>query len=211
MNGKAKPRTPKKVKLKVTKIDTQTGASKVVATSVLKVRHTSWKQLILPTSLIRNTIHSPNNNLVFRVTCEGCSRDGPEMILLHKRRRRRRTRTTKRHRRRLHKRRPFLIIETKMAETSYSLFRVKRNTRPRGCRLRQSYITFREMHWDDWIISPSGFSANWCSGRCRAGRDGSKKTCQPTRRSSLQLRYFDGDNIVNATLNNWIVESCGCK
>lgn len=62
---------------------------------------------------------------------------------------------------------PFIIIDTHMKEPSQ---RSKRNTfcQPgaKGCCKESLYIDFKSIGWDDWIVRPSGYHANFCRGSC---------------------------------------------
>ncbi|KAF1765896.1 hypothetical protein GCK72_005849 [Caenorhabditis remanei] len=35
-----------------------------------------------------------------------------------------------------------------------------------GCCIVPFYVNFTEIGWNDWILSPPGFYANYCSGSC---------------------------------------------
>ncbi|XP_069826480.1 inhibin beta C chain-like isoform X1 [Dendropsophus ebraccatus] len=103
------------------------------------------------------------------------------------------------------------------------------------CCLKKFYIAFKDIGWNDWIISPKGYFMNLCEGRCpvhlaRApGIAASSHTaifslikannaysnlslcCVPTKRRPLSFLYFDINNtIVKADIPDMIVESCGC-
>ncbi|PAV56784.1 hypothetical protein WR25_05040 [Diploscapter pachys] len=34
------------------------------------------------------------------------------------------------------------------------------------CCLKQFYVNFTELGWNDWILSPPGYNANYCTGQC---------------------------------------------
>ncbi|XP_075190582.1 inhibin beta C chain-like [Anomaloglossus baeobatrachus] len=103
------------------------------------------------------------------------------------------------------------------------------------CCLKKFYIAFKDIGWNDWIISPTGYFMNLCEGRCpvhlaRApGISASSHTaifslikannaysnlslcCVPTKRRPLSFLYFDINNtIVKSDIPDMIVESCGC-
>lgn len=95
---------------------------------------------------------------------------------------------------------------------------------PRGRCCRQSYyVEFRALGWDDWIVAPEGYHANFCHGECPreaarghhahvlwAARD-PPACCAPLRFSALSLVYFGADsNIVKRDLPEMVVEECGC-
>uniref|UniRef100_A0A3Q4AQ22 TGF-beta family profile domain-containing protein n=1 Tax=Mola mola TaxID=94237 RepID=A0A3Q4AQ22_MOLML len=35
-----------------------------------------------------------------------------------------------------------------------------------ACRRHELYVSFRELGWQDWIIAPEGYAANYCDGEC---------------------------------------------
>uniref|UniRef100_A0A8B9KN04 Bone morphogenetic protein 6 n=1 Tax=Astyanax mexicanus TaxID=7994 RepID=A0A8B9KN04_ASTMX len=35
-----------------------------------------------------------------------------------------------------------------------------------ACRKHELYVSFRELGWQDWIIAPEGYAANYCDGEC---------------------------------------------
>ncbi|KAG8585624.1 hypothetical protein GDO81_005093 [Engystomops pustulosus] len=103
------------------------------------------------------------------------------------------------------------------------------------CCLKKFYIAFKDIGWNDWIISPKGYFMNLCEGRCSVhlarapGIAASSHTaifslikannaysnlslcCVPTKRRPLSFLYFDINNtIVKADIPDMIVDSCGC-
>ncbi|XP_048483418.1 inhibin beta chain [Plutella xylostella] len=98
---------------------------------------------------------------------------------------------------------------------------------PRGHCCRQTYyVSFRELGWDDWIVAPEGYHANYCRGACarspfafatnhaqvaEAARLQLAACCAPLRFSALSLIYFGEDsNIIKRDLPEMVVEECGC-
>ncbi|XP_073433049.1 inhibin beta C chain-like [Dendrobates tinctorius] len=103
------------------------------------------------------------------------------------------------------------------------------------CCLKKFYIAFKDIGWNEWIISPKGYFMNLCEGRCPVhlarspGISASSHTailslikannaysnlslcCVPTKRRPLSFLYFDINNtIVKSDIPDMIVESCGC-
>ncbi|XP_047664393.1 bone morphogenetic protein 6 isoform X5 [Tachysurus fulvidraco] len=35
-----------------------------------------------------------------------------------------------------------------------------------ACKKHELYVSFRDLGWQDWIIAPEGFAANYCDGEC---------------------------------------------
>ncbi|GAB1605593.1 bone morphogenetic protein 5-like [Argonauta hians] len=95
------------------------------------------------------------------------------------------------------------------------------------CCLYPMEVTFADFGWN-WIIIPSTYRANYCSGECDIKllqdyahtsmvsnlKQNSSQIicCTPTALSSLSLLYFNDDaDIEQRDLPNMIVDSCGCR
>jgi len=135
---------------------------------------------------------------------------------------------------------PFLALET---ESSPNFKRSRRralecNAKIKQCCKQRFYISFRDLGWDDWIIAPRGYYANYCRGHCggphrtpdtflnyhthvleeyrktsegQATLGGITPCCAPTKFASMSLIYFGPDlNIIKRDLPKMIVEECGC-
>jgi hypothetical protein len=135
---------------------------------------------------------------------------------------------------------PFLILET---ESSPNFKRSRRralecSARVKQCCKQRFYISFKDLGWDDWIIAPRGYYANYCRGHCggpyrtpdtflnyhthvleeyrrtsegQATLGGITPCCAPTKFASMSLIYFGPDlNIIKRDLPKMIVEECGC-
>lgn len=64
---------------------------------------------------------------------------------------------------------PFLVLETET--TSPNIKRSRRralecNPRVKQCCKQRFFISFAELGWQDWIIAPRGYYANYCRGHC---------------------------------------------
>ncbi|XP_039757392.1 inhibin beta chain [Pararge aegeria] len=93
--------------------------------------------------------------------------------------------------------------------------------RGRCCR-ETYYVSFRTLGWDDWIVAPEGYYANYCHGVCEpylnyhsqvveAARLERAACCAPVRFSALSLIYFGADsNIIKRDLPEMVVEECDC-
>ncbi|XP_032794663.2 histone-lysine N-methyltransferase, H3 lysine-79 specific [Daphnia magna] len=70
--------------------------------------------------------------------------------------------------------RPFIVIHT----DSSSSRRLRRRTpldcgpTTSACCKQRFFVSFRALGWDDWIIAPSGYYANYCRGDCGSGAAG---------------------------------------
>lgn len=137
--------------------------------------------------------------------------------------------------------RPFLVVFTdpSAAAAAAAARRVRRRAvdcsgaAPRQCCKEKFYVDFRELGWDDWIIAPHGYYANYCRGDCSGPRtpdrfqsyhshvmeeyrkmdrlSGLQPCCAPLKFSSMSLIYFEeNQKIVKRDLPKMVVEECGC-
>lgn len=131
--------------------------------------------------------------------------------------------------------RPFLVIFT----DPNSMRRVRRRALDchgaiaGQCCKEKFYVDFRELGWDDWIIAPHGYYANYCKGDCSGPRtpdkfqsyhshvieeyrkmdrlSGLQPCCAPLKFSSMSLIYFEeNQKIVKRDLPKMVVDECGC-
>jgi hypothetical protein len=100
---------------------------------------------------------------------------------------------------------------------------------PSYCQVRPLRISFSELNWSSWIIEPSSYEMNICSGTCHTGSNMGtyfiiqnllnqkypKKIpspcCRPKRFSSTILLYYDGPNLVLKRHENMRVVECACS
>lgn len=137
--------------------------------------------------------------------------------------------------------RPFLMAVLRAPEEGMQR-RVKRGLECDGkirvCCKRQFYVNFKDIGWNDWIIAPSGYHANYCEGECpshMAGFSGSalsfhstvinhyrmrgyspfqnmRSCCVPTRLRAMSMLYYNEEQkIIKKDIQNMIVEECGCS
>lgn len=104
------------------------------------------------------------------------------------------------------------------------------------CCKQRFYVSFKTLGWDDWIIAPPGYYANYCRGDCGNGirrtpdtlltfyshifdevrkfnkLNGNQLCCAPMKFSSMSLIYVgpDGSEIIKRDLPKMVVEECGC-
>lgn len=131
--------------------------------------------------------------------------------------------------------RPFLVIYT----DPQVIKRVRRHTpdcsmAARGqCCKQKFYVSFAELGWEDWIIAPHGYYANYCQGNCNGMRTpdnfrsyhshvieeyrkmnrltGLQPCCTPLKFSSMSLIYYEeNQKIIKRDLPKMVVEECGC-
>ncbi|XP_026543408.1 embryonic growth/differentiation factor 1 [Notechis scutatus] len=102
------------------------------------------------------------------------------------------------------------------------------------CKPRRLYISFTEVGWENWIIAPQGYLANYCLGECPfplteelnstnhailqtivhsldpAGTP--QPCCVPVRLSPISVLYYDNnDNVVLRHYEDMVVDECGCR
>lgn len=102
------------------------------------------------------------------------------------------------------------------------------------CKARRLYIDFRDVGWQDWIIAPQGYLANYCHGECPFPLSESlngtnhailqtlvhsldpegtpQPCCVPVRLSPISMLYYDNnDNVVLRHYQDMVVDECGCR
>lgn len=102
------------------------------------------------------------------------------------------------------------------------------------CKARSLYIDFKDVGWQDWIIAPQGYMANYCHGECPFPLSESlngtnhailqtlvhsldphgtpQPCCVPIRLSPISMLYYDNnDNVVLRHYQDMVVDECGCR
>ncbi|XP_036066907.1 bone morphogenetic protein 6, partial [Oryzias melastigma] len=102
-----------------------------------------------------------------------------------------------------------------------------------ACRKHELYVSFRELGWQDWIIAPDGYAANYCDGECSFPLNAHmnatnhaivqtlvhlmnpenvpKPCCAPTKLHAISVLYFDDNsNVILKKYKNMVVRACGC-
>jgi len=102
----------------------------------------------------------------------------------------------------------------------------------RTCRRRWVYVNFKKLKWN-WIIAPSGYSANYCEGICptvlhaqleptnhailqnilhRMDSRIPSPSCAPTKLHGISVLYKTSDRSIALTeYGGMVVSSCGCQ
>ncbi|XP_075586595.1 uncharacterized protein LOC124500482 isoform X1 [Dermatophagoides farinae] len=91
------------------------------------------------------------------------------------------------------------------------------------CCRQPFYVNFTTIGWNNWILQPPGYNANYCKGQCDVSHARYHHTtvigkypiiklcCSPREMSSISLIYVDNDyNIYQKNLPNMVVKSCDC-
>lgn len=102
------------------------------------------------------------------------------------------------------------------------------------CKARRLYISFSDVGWENWIIAPQGYLANYCGGDCpfplaaelnstnhavlqtlvhSLDPQGTPQPCcVPVRLSPISILYYDNsDNVVLRHYEDMVVDECGCR
>jgi inhibin beta len=106
---------------------------------------------------------------------------------------------------------------------------------PPSCCKRKLYVSFADLGWNEWIIYPDGYYANYCFGVCRDLNFAHFNThvieryrdvfqgvdedyyqalapcCTPTKLSSISLIYYGHNkHIIKRDLPRMRIDECGC-
>lgn len=102
------------------------------------------------------------------------------------------------------------------------------------CKPRHLYVSFSDIGWENWIIAPKGYMANYCLGECpfplteelNSSNHAILQTmvhsldpegipqpcCVPVRLSPISILYYDNnDNVVLRHYEDMVVDECGCR
>ncbi|XP_077365865.1 inhibin subunit beta Aa [Festucalex cinctus] len=138
--------------------------------------------------------------------------------------------------------RPFLMAAVRPEDSGEARRRRKRGLecdgKVRVCCKRHFYVNFKDIGWNDWIIAPAGYHANYCEGECPlhvASITGSalsfhsnvishyrmrgyspfqelRSCCVPTRLRAMSMLYYNEEHkIIKKDIHNMIVDECGCS
>ncbi|KAA0719144.1 Inhibin beta A chain [Triplophysa tibetana] len=204
----------------------------VVSEKAVDTRRSGWHTFPVP-GTVQALLDGDSSSLSLHVSCPMCGEAGATPILVPA------EGSTTKERDQSH--RPFLMVVLKPAE-EHQHRRNKRGLECDGkirvCCKRQFYVNFKDIGWNDWIIAPSGYHANYCEGNCPshvASITGSalsfhstvinhyrmhgyspfnniKSCCVPTRLRAMSMLYHNEEQmIVKKDIENMIVEECGCS
>ena len=221
-----------------------------MASQRVTIHHSGWKKINVTEGVQKwfsesATSTNSQEKLRLLIDCSGCG-SWVEPVLFSStpptsKRRRRRVGSRSRRTRQSEatpassQHRPFLVVHTD-STSSRRLRRRALDCSPttRACCKQRFFVSFRSLGWDDWIIAPSGYYANYCRGDC-GGPHRTPDTflnyhthvleefrrmdsfpdlqpcCAPTKFSSMSLIYFGPDmNIIKRDLPKMVVDECGC-
>ena len=92
------------------------------------------------------------------------------------------------------------------------------------CCMESLKVDFNEDYQWSFVIYPTSFEPNYCSGDCSLGKmmpenayahilqqSGISPCCNPQKMGTLELLYMDeNNNVVQGTLPKMMVQRCGC-
>lgn len=200
-----------------------------ISERTVDARRSGWHTLGVSTS-VQTLLDSDRKLLHLQVSCPLCDKVGATPIL-----------SSMEVTERAQSHRPFLMVALRPREEAAQR-RIKRGLECDGktsvCCKRQFYVNFKDIGWNDWIIAPAGYHANYCEGECpghMASMGGSalsfhstvinqyrlrgygalqsvRSCCVPTRLRAMSMLYYNEEQkIIKKDVHNMIVEECGCS
>ncbi len=208
----------------------QSTGEKVLAEKSVDTRRSGWHTFPVSAS-VQSLLQHGGSTLSLRVSCPLCADARATPVLV-----------TPGGGEREQSHRPFLMAVVRQMDDLSQRRRRKRGLecdgKVRVCCKRQFYVNFKDIGWNDWIIAPSGYHANYCEGDCPShvasitGNSLSfhstvinhyrmrgyspftniKSCCVPTRLRAMSMLYYNEEQkIVKKDIQNMIVEECGCS
>ncbi|KAF4096095.1 inhibin subunit beta Aa [Onychostoma macrolepis] len=208
----------------------QSTGEKVLAEKSVDTRRSGWHTFSVSAS-VQSLLQHGGSTLSLRVSCPLCADARATPVLV-----------TAGGGEREQSHRPFLMAVVRQKDDLSQRRRRKRGLecdgKVRVCCKRQFYVNFKDIGWNDWIIAPSGYHANYCEGDCPShvasitGNSLSfhstvinhyrmrgyspftniKSCCVPTRLRAMSMLYYNEEQkIVKKDIQNMIVEECGCS
>ncbi|XP_020500786.1 inhibin subunit beta Aa [Labrus bergylta] len=209
----------------------------LLAEKTVDTRRSGWHTFPVSAAVQALLESSESTTLRLRVSCPLCADTGATLVLVSGG-----SETSQRTNQREQSHRPFLMAVVRQEDGSDSRRRRKRGLecdgKVRVCCKRQFYVNFKDIGWNDWIIAPSGYHANYCEGECPshvASITGStlsfhstvishyrmrgyspfqnlRSCCVPTRLRAMSMLYYNEEQkIIKKDIQNMIVEECGCS
>ncbi|XP_034039579.1 inhibin subunit beta Ab [Thalassophryne amazonica] len=200
-----------------------------VSEKLVDTRRSGWHALAVPNS-VQALLARGETYLSLRVSCLLCAKAGATPILAS---------AGGKERQLSH--RPFLMVGFQAWE-EVAQRRIKRGLECDGkiqvCCKRQFYVNFKDIGWNDWIIAPPGYHANYCEGNCPYNMAGvavsslsfhssvishyrmrgyspfqnSRSCCVPTRLRAMSMLYYNEEQkIIKKDIQDMVVDECGCS
>ncbi|XP_001362737.1 inhibin beta A chain [Monodelphis domestica] len=225
-------------------------SEQLISEKAVDARKSTWH--IFPvSSSIQRLLDQGKSSLDVRIVCDQCQETGANLVLSGKKKKKEEEGEGRKkeageggaggdeEKEQTH--RPFLMMQARQSE-DHPHRRRRRGLECDGkvniCCKKQFFVSFKDIGWNDWIIAPTGYHANYCEGECPshiAGTSGSslsfhstvinhyrmrghspfsnlKSCCVPTKLRPMSMLYYDdGQNIIKKDIQNMIVEECGCS
>lgn len=209
----------------------------LLSEKTVDTRRSGWHTFPVSAAVQALLESSDSMTLHLRVSCPLCADAGATIVLVSGG-----SETSQRTNQREQSHRPFLMAVVRQEDGSDSRRRRKRGLecdgKVRVCCKRQFYVNFKDIGWNDWIIAPSGYHANYCEGECPshvASITGStlsfhstvishyrmrgyspfqnlRSCCVPTRLRAMSMLYYNEEQkIIKKDIQDMIVEECGCS
>ncbi|XP_056155504.1 inhibin subunit beta Aa [Lampris incognitus] len=208
----------------------------LLAEKTMDTRRSGWHTFPVSGAIQALLESGESSTLSLRVSCPLCADAGATPILVSAG-----SETSSRTSQREQSHRPFLMAVVRPADSEPHRRRkrgLECDGKVRVCCKRQFYVNFKDIGWNDWIIAPSGYHANYCEGECPshvASITGSslsfhstvinhyrirgyspfqsmRSCCVPTRLRAMSMLYYNEEQkIVKKDIQNMIVEECGCS
>uniref|UniRef100_UPI003AACDA77 inhibin beta A chain-like n=1 Tax=Centroberyx gerrardi TaxID=166262 RepID=UPI003AACDA77 len=208
----------------------------VLAEKTVDTRRSGWHTFPVSAAVQALLESGAGAALSLRVSCPLCADAGASPVLVSGG-----SEASPRANQREQSHRPFLMAVVRQGDGE------PRRRRKRGlecdgkvrvCCKRQFYVNFKDIGWNDWIIAPPGYHANYCEGECPshvASITGStlsfhstvishyrmrgyspfqnlRSCCVPTRLRAMSMLYYNEEQkIIKKDIQNMIVEECGCS
>ncbi|XP_068603919.1 inhibin subunit beta Aa [Brachionichthys hirsutus] len=207
----------------------------LLAEKKVDTRRSGWHTFSVSPAVQALLESAASTTLSLRVSCPLCADAGAALILVS-------SASEGRPNQREQSHRPFLMAVVRPEEGGDARRRRKRGLecdgKVRVCCKRQFYVNFKDIGWNDWIIAPPGYHANYCEGECPshvASITGStlsfhstvishyrmrgyspfqnlRSCCVPTRLRAMSMLYYNEEQkIIKKDIQNMIVEECGCS
>ncbi|XP_064847936.1 inhibin subunit beta Ab isoform X2 [Oncorhynchus masou masou] len=212
--------------------ETQGEEEELVSEKMVDTRRSGWHMLPVSHS-IQSLLDTGGSVIDLRVSCPQCTEAGATPILVH-------TEGEQPGRERDQSHRPFLMVVLRPGMEEHARRRAKRGLECDGkmhiCCKRQFYVNFKDIGWNDWIIAPPGYHANYCEGDCHVASitgsslsfhstvinhyrmrgyapfQNTQSCCVPTRLRAMSMLYYNEEQkIIKKDIQNMIVDGCGCS
>ena len=192
----------------------------LISLGTVTLQKTKWHSIRIPPNIIQSMFDRANRTLLLRVRCAGCPQ-GVEVALASNISQSPSQEDAQ----------PYLVIHTQRKVHRPERQSLSCSIRGNRCCKQPLYISFKEIGFDNWIIAPEGFNANFCAGKCdfldfvfsshsvlldRYRRQWRKRDipscCSPKKMSPISLLYLaDDSSIIKKDIPDMILDECGCS